>query len=438
MNSFQFLQYILVSGLVLTPGASSLQPRLPTQGSGFVHTATPTSTTHGGGSTSSRSKSNPAHHHNEHPYYLFIRGGGSSSNRDTNAFLRSTTYDNDLLTSYPSAGGAVQDEDQERYTIPTSDSISNNPAILTSPVTSDRAHAELSLPKKNALMSILQNLVPAKSMVSEIVAEGFGTFMLLHLALGIVLSANFANSMTGVFPIAILTGGAITASCAAVGTRSAAHFNPAITFSMCLYRKFGWNKFVPYVGAQMVGATLAALVNYGVYAAHIAKYEAANQIIRSSPAAIATAKTMGCYFAAPVSPLVAFCAETLGTFCLTATVFGLTHEQNKAAKGMFIAPIIGSVVALIISIVGPISCASLNPARELGPRLVMKMFGWSSSVAFSQVGVYVTAAMLGATLAGLFVDKVLYRTPKATTTTVTGVPSSAPITDERMVIGKFE
>ena len=52
-------------------------------------------------------------------------------------------------------------------------------------------------------------------------------------------------------------------------------------------------------------------------------------------------------------------------------------------------------------------CASLNPARELGPRLVLKAFGWSS-VAFHQLGLYLTAPLVGATLGGLFVDKFLY------------------------------
>lgn len=254
----------------------------------------------------------------------------------------------------------------------------------------------------------LSYVIPSKQMMPEIVAESFGTFLLLQLALGIVLSANFANSMQGVFPIAVLTGMAITAACAAVSSKCAAHFNPAITLSMCLHRGFGWNKFLPYVLAQIVGATGSALVNYGLYAAKIADFEAKHGIVRSSLAGLETAKSMGCYFANPITPMAAFLAEAFGTFALAAVVFALTSKQNDQVKGLFIPPIIGSTVALIISIIGPVSCASLNPARELGPRLVLKLFGWSSTVAFSQLGIYIAAAFTGAAAAGWFVDNVLY------------------------------
>jgi len=247
-------------------------------------------------------------------------------------------------------------------------------------------------------------------MLLELVAEGFGTFILLQMALGIVLSQQFANSMQGVFPIAMLTGAAITAACTAFSGKCAAHFNPAITWSMCVHRKFGWNKLLPYWMAQLVGATTAALVNYGMYASRIAQYEAMSGIVRSSLDGLKTAKSMGCYFADPISPATAFLAEAFGAFLLSSVVFSLSNPRNESAQGVFVPPIVGSTVALIISIIGPISCASLNPARELGPRLVLRMFGWSSSVAFSQMGLYLAAAMVGATVAGLFVDRVLYPT----------------------------
>lgn len=280
-----------------------------------------------------------------------------------------------------------------------------NPQIPTTP---EEPPTEGILLKRKPKTTIWRYVLPSKQMLPELVAEAFGTFLLLHFALGIVLSANFANSMQGVFPIAVLTGMAITAACAVVSSKCAAHFNPAITWAMCLYRNFGWTKFLPYLTAQCVGATASALVNYGLYAGHIAQFEAQHKIVRSSMLGLQTAKTMGCYFAPPVSAVAAFLAETCGTFALTAVVFSLTSERNQQVRGLFIPPIIGSTVALIISIIGPISCASLNPAREVGPRLILRAFGWSSPVAFKQLGIYVGAAMLGATLAGMFVDKCLY------------------------------
>ena len=251
-------------------------------------------------------------------------------------------------------------------------------------------------------------LVPSANMVPELVAESFGTFLLLQLALGIVSSAVIAESMSGVFPIAVLTGGAITAAVAAVSSRCAAHFNPAITWAMCLHRKFGWTKLVPYCISQLVGAVLAAAVNYGLYAGHIRQFEATKGLARATMQGIATAKTTACFYDVTlVTPLAAFLAEVFGTFMLSSAVFSLTSEKNTQVKGLFVPPMIGAVVALIITIIGPITCASLNPARELGPRLVLKLFGWST-VAFHQLGIYLLAPMVGATLGGWFVDNFLY------------------------------
>jgi glycerol uptake facilitator protein len=245
-------------------------------------------------------------------------------------------------------------------------------------------------------------------MFPELFGEAFGTFLLLQLALGIVPSAIIAQSMTGVFPLAVLTGGAIAVAVAAVNSKCDAHFNPAITFAMCVHRRFGWTKFVPYVTCQLVGAVLATCVNYGLYARHIQQFELQNGIVRATLDGIRTAKFTACYFDTTlVSPLAAFFAEAFGTFMLTATVFAISSEKNTKAKKLFQPALVGSVVALIISYLGPLTCASLNPARELGPRLVLKLLGWSQA-AFHQIGIYLLAPFVGAVLGGWFVEKWLY------------------------------
>lgn len=304
----------------------------------------------------------------------------------------------------------VNGETDQQEMIPLETSLTNNPRIPD-----EAATLEVLWQKERKRKSISdihpltwgRFFVPSRRMLPELAAESFGTFLLLQLALGIVFSSVLKGSMEGVFPIAALTGMAITAACAVVGSKCAAHFNPAITFSMCLYRNFGWSKFIPYLGAQLLGAMGAAAINYGLYATTIAQYEITNNVVRSSMGGIATAKVLGCYFADPITPATAFLAEAFGTFALTSVVFALTSNNNKQARGLFIPPIIGSTVALLISILGPISCASLNPARELGPRLVLRIFGWKSA-AFHQLGLYLLAPLVGAALGGIFVDKCLY------------------------------
>lgn len=251
-------------------------------------------------------------------------------------------------------------------------------------------------------------ILPSKEMLPELVGEAFGTFLLLQLALGIIPSALITQSMTGVFPLAVLTGGAITVAVTAVNSICDAHFNPAITLAMCLYRRFGWIKFVPYVASQLFGAILATLVNYSLYARHIQQFELRNGITRAALQGVTSAKFAACYFdTALVSPVAAFVAEAIGTFMLTATVFSLSSDRNAKAKKLNQAPIVGSVVALVISYLGPLTCASINPARELGPRLVLKFFGWTEA-AFHQIGIYLLAPFVGAIVAGWFVENWLY------------------------------
>jgi len=291
------------------------------------------------------------------------------------------------------------------HTIPEDTSLTNNPDIETNPnVTVEyRGGGQAGLPW-------WRYIIPSRHMVPELMGEVFGTFVLMQLSLGAVVSSVIAESMTGVFPLGILTGMSITTAVAAVSSKCAAHFNPAITWAMCLHRKFGWSKMIPYTVSQLLGATLAAVVNYGLYAGHIRQFEATRSIARASLDGIASAKMTACYYPTPlVSPLTAFLAETFAAFSLAAVVFAVTSQNNKQAKGLFNPPIIGSAVALIIATVGPITGASMNPARELGPRLVLRAFGWSAA-AFHQLGTYMIAPMVGATLGGLFVDRFLYGT----------------------------
>eukprot|EP00977_Amphora_coffeiformis_P025397 scaffold19629_cov147-Amphora_coffeaeformis.AAC.1 len=294
--------------------------------------------------------------------------------------------------------------DEFQATIPTDTSLTNNPSIPT-----------FEVPEEDSSHHIpwWRYIVPSRLMLPELVAECFGTFILLQLAIGIVVSSVMTNSMEGIFPIAVLTGMAVTTSVSAVSSRCAAHFNPAISWAMCLYRGFGWHKFLPYFTSQLIGATLAALVNYLIFASPIQEFEALNGIVRSSMDGLGSAKAFACYFT-KVTTDGAFISETFGAFALSSVVFALTSQKNTQAKGLPIPSVIGSTVALIISIIGPISAASLNPARELGPRLVLWAFGWTST-AFYQLPLYLLAPILGATLGGFFVDHILYSEPSFST-----------------------
>ena len=242
----------------------------------------------------------------------------------------------------------------------------------------------------------------------QLLAETVGTFILMFLGLGAVMSAVYTNSLAGLWQVAVVWAIAVTIAVATTGPISGAHLNPAISIALAVYRSFGWARVVPYCLAQLVGAVLGTATTYALYSNLIQEFEATNKIIRSSTSAIASAKAFGEYFVPPVTRLQAFFAESIGTAILAGVVFALTHPDSQTTKdNIYIPPLIGLTVGALVCVVAPLSQAGFNPARDFGPRIVAYLAGWRE-VAFRGAWLYVVAPIVGALLGALFVEKMLY------------------------------
>ena len=115
---------------------------------------------------------------------------------------------------------------------------------------------------------------------------------------------------------------------------------------------------------------------------------------------------------ARMTPLAAFGAEVIGTAILLLVVFCVTDERNKARPQVLTAATIGLTVTLLISLLGPLTMACFNPARDLGPRVFSSLAGWGA-VPFQVNGVgwltvYIVAPLVGGLL-GWFVYRSLFR-----------------------------
>ena len=102
-----------------------------------------------------------------------------------------------------------------------------------------------------------------------------------------------------------------------------------------------------------------------------------------------------------------FVGETLGAFLLVLMVFALTEGCNVGRPDNALAPVvIGLTVTSIICLVAPLTQAGLSPARDLGPRLVSWIAGWSGAAFPDRFGgffhVYVLAPLLGPAAALFF------------------------------------
>jgi glycerol uptake facilitator protein len=246
--------------------------------------------------------------------------------------------------------------------------------------------------------------------------EFFGTFLLVFFGCGSVAAAVTTGAQVGVFQVAIVWGLGIATAIYLTGALSGAHLNPAVTVSMAVWSDFPRRLVLPYIGAQLLGAFAASAALYLIFADALTSFEAANHIVRGQTGSEASAMIFGEFFPNPgghpltagvsqrMSSLRAFGAEVMGTAVLLLVIFCATDERNKARPQALTAVSIGLTVTLLISLLGPLTMACFNPARDLGPRVFSSLVGWNT-VPFQVNGagwftVYLVAPMLGGLLGG--------------------------------------
>ncbi len=260
---------------------------------------------------------------------------------------------------------------------------------------------------------------PTPTLRAALTGEILGTFLLVFFGCGAVATSVLTGAQSGVFQVAIVWGLGIATAIYLTGSLSGAHLNPAVTVALAAWGNFPKARVVPYAAAQMAGAMLASGVLYIIYRDALSAYEAAHSITRGGAGSEATAMIFGEYFPSPggkpltdaaravMSPWGAFFAEVAGTAVLLLVICGVTDERNAARPGVLIPVTIGLTVTLLISLLGPLTMACFNPARDLGPRVFSALAGWGS-VPFTANGtgwltVYIIAPLIGGLLgAGLY------------------------------------
>lgn len=203
----------------------------------------------------------------------------------------------------------------------------------------------------------------------RLVAEFAGTFFLVVAAAGAPMVAQ-AYSGTVTLAMAVVAPGLmVMAVILFMGRVSGAHLNPAVTLAFAGRGDFPWRRVPGYVIVQILGAITAALLLTALVG------------VSSSYG--------GSYPGASTSPLTAMLVEMLLTFGLVSVILGTASGAQSV--GMFAAIGVGGYIALAGLWAAPLSGASMNPARTLGPNLVGGDLGpyW----------VYAVGPILGAALA---------------------------------------
>ncbi|MEO6005258.1 MAG: MIP/aquaporin family protein [Opitutus sp.] len=244
------------------------------------------------------------------------------------------------------------------------------------------------------------------------VGEFFGTFILVFFGCGSVATAVLTGAQVGIFQVAIVWGIGIATAIYLTGSLSGAHLNPAVTIGLATWAHFPWRSVPRYVSAQFLGALAASAVLFAMYRGTLISYEETHHIVRGTVGSEATAMIFGEFFPNPggkpftdelrltVSHPTAFFVEFVGTGILMLVILCVTNVRNDSRPQILTAATIGLTVTILISLLGPLTMAAFNPARDLAPRLFSALAGWGS-VPFSANGigwctVYVIAPILGA------------------------------------------
>ncbi|XP_019446399.1 PREDICTED: probable aquaporin NIP-type [Lupinus angustifolius] len=190
--------------------------------------------------------------------------------------------------------------------------------------------------------------------IQKVIAEVIGTYFLVFAGCSVVVLNKLEGSKgTITFPgICVVWGLTVMILVYALGHISGAHFNPAVTVSFAIYRHFPLKQVPLYLIAQVLGSILASGTLYLLY----------DDLDENS------------YFGTvPVGAhLKSFILEILTSFLLMFVVSAVSTDNRAIGELAGIA--VGMTVLIDVFIAGPVSGASMNPARSLGPAVVMHIF----------------------------------------------------------------
>ena len=203
--------------------------------------------------------------------------------------------------------------------------------------------------------------------MKKYISEFIGTFSMVFCGTGAMTINEVTNGDVTHVGIAITWGLIVMAMIYAFAEISGAHFNPAVSIAFAFAKKFSWKEVPKYIIAQILGALVASLILCFLFP---------------------TSETLGATIAT-VDVWRAFVLELLLTFFLMVVIINVSTGSKEIGVVAGIA--IGGVVLLEAMFAGPITNASMNPARSIAPAIV--------SGNLQHLWMYIVAPILGALLA---------------------------------------
>jgi aquaporin Z len=222
----------------------------------------------------------------------------------------------------------------------------------------------------------------------KLVAELLGTAILVFFAVGVAtLSFGFkfrgASTSAGVVATALAFGLVLLALVYAIGPLSGCHVNPAVTMAFVTSRRMSLQEGIGYWVAQFTGAILGALALWAVFTGS-PEYSKSNQGLGTNG--------WGSHSLIHINAGGAFAAEVILTFLFAMIVLAATSHRASAG---FAGLAIGMGLAIVHLVGIPLTGTSVNPARSLGPALIV------GGDALSQLWLFIVAPLVGGAIAAL-------------------------------------
>ncbi len=216
--------------------------------------------------------------------------------------------------------------------------------------------------------------------MKKMIAEGFGTFILVFFGCG---SAVLMGEHIGMMGISLAFGLSIVAAAYSIGAISGAHLNPAVSLGMVAAGRMSSADFVQYAIAQIIGAIVAALIIMLIATGKADYTVAANGLGQNG---------FGAGYLGEYSLTAALIFELVATFVFVTVILGATQDGAPAAMaGLAIGLTLAAIHLVGINVTG----VSVNPARSIGPAL------FAGGKAMADLWVFIAAPLVGGALAGI-------------------------------------
>lgn len=264
-----------------------------------------------------------------------------------------------------------------------------------------------------------------ESWLGKYIGEAIGVFFIVFFGCGIIFVAILFNGVGDLFSAGMAWGFAVALAVYAGASMSGAHFNPAVTLALAVTKRFPWNQVVQYWISQIVGGFLGALALIGLFGDAFQKFADKNGLVIGQAGSEKLAMML-----IPVSPhpwIVGIgqaaydmvpiwrgvLTEALATALLLVIILMLLEARSVTSTPMRFFPLaLGVGVTMLVFVTAPLTMTSLNPARDLGPRIMLLLMGFGN-IAFPGIRdggsllVTVIGPLIGGPLGALFFDRVM-------------------------------